>query len=333
MVRLNDRRMLCLAAAVATLCVVSSASARVTGVPTAVARSVDAGRTIWVSLTDKGPEAYLRTLRVEDYVSTRALERMRRRGGNPDPVQSFPLYAPYLTQLEALGAEIVGESRWTNTVALRIRPDQLPAIAELPFVSGLRPTARLRQVEPVAEPIGVPLAKPAGTQQEGDVYSYGASRNQLALLQIPTVHALGLDGTGVRIGVLDTGFKIDNGVFDSLRLVPGGTWDFLNNDSDVDDGEGGSARHGTNVLSLLAGFVPGELIGAAPGAEYALAKSEDISQEVYEEEVHWVEALHWAVDSLGCDLVSSSLGYSNWYTDPAIFDGDSALSTVAADLA
>jgi hypothetical protein len=42
--------------------------------------------------------------------------------------------------------------------------------------------------------------------------------------------------------------------------------------------------------------------------------------------------LEWLVDEHGCDLISSSLGYDDWYED-SDFDGNTAMATIAADLA
>jgi subtilisin family serine protease len=69
----------------------------------------------------------------------------------------------------------------------------------------------------------------------------------------------------------------------------------------------------------------------APASEYVIAKTELVLDEIQAEEDNWVAGLEW-LDSMGCDIVSSSLGYANWYTDDD-FDGNTALSTIAADLA
>lgn len=75
----------------------------------------------------------------------------------------------------------------------------------------------------------------------------------------------------------------------------------------------------------------GGLLGAAPGASYALAKTEDTSDEYPGEEDYWIEGLEW-LDLQGVSLVSSSLGYIEWYSYSDM-DGNTALTTIAADLA
>jgi subtilisin family serine protease len=89
--------------------------------------------------------------------------------------------------------------------------------------------------------------------------------------------------------------------------------------------------HGTATLSICGGLAPGQLIGVAPRAEYALAKTEVMGSETEIEEDYWIAGLEW-LDSLGCELASSSLGYTDWYTY-ADLDGNSAVTTIEADKA
>jgi subtilisin family serine protease len=151
----------------------------------------------------------------------------------------------------------------------------------------------------------------------------------------------------VRVALLDNGFHYaEHAAFDSIRVVA--QRDFVNGDEVVGDeadqpitgDEMGNSQnlHGAQVLSLLAGYHPDHFIGVAPDAEYILAKTEldDNLPELPSEEDRWVAGLEWA-DSLGAQVVNSSLGYNRWddgtgYT-PADLDGETALTSVAAALA
>jgi hypothetical protein len=73
------------------------------------------------------------------------------------------------------------------------------------------------------------------------------------------------------------------------------------------------------------------LIGPAWGADFLLAKTEIREVEIEVEEDKWIAGLEWA-DSAGADIVSSSLGYIDWYTR-GMLDGDTPLCTRAADIA
>ncbi|HUU45991.1 MAG TPA: S8 family serine peptidase [Acidobacteriota bacterium] len=299
-------------------------------VPDAVIEAAASGRPIWAFLKDKGPDL-LPTPSPASWVSPRAAWRMALRGGVYPAGIDRPIHDPYRAALANAGVEIRGASRWLNAIAGVALPADLEAIAALDFVESLRPVALFRRSLPETHEESPGLQKPQVTLVE-DAYDYGPSRRQIAMIQVDRAHAAGFDGTGVRIGFLDSGFRINNGVFDSLRLVPGGTRDFINGDDDVDDNDEVQVQHGTKTLSLCAGFVPGELIGVAPRAEYAVGKVERMNEEIEIEEFDWIAGLEWLVDSIGCDLISSSVGYADWY-EYSDFDGNTALATIAADLA
>jgi subtilisin family serine protease len=97
------------------------------------------------------------------------------------------------------------------------------------------------------------------------------------------------------------------------------------------------SSHGTAVLSVLAGNIPGQIEGTAPGADFLLLKTEDVESEFPCEEDFWAAGAEFA-DSSGADIISSSLGYFNFddstlnykYSD---LDGNTAFVTRAADIA
>ena len=82
----------------------------------------------------------------------------------------------------------------------------------------------------------------------------------------------------------------------------------------------------TLVLSILAGNAPGSLIGPAYGASVALAKTETLLSETPAEEDNWAAAALWA-DSLGADVITSSLSYKDWYAYEDM-DGNTAVITM-----
>ncbi|MFQ6610118.1 MAG: S8 family serine peptidase, partial [Fidelibacterota bacterium] len=92
-----------------------------------------------------------------------------------------------------------------------------------------------------------------------------------------------------------------------------------------------SHNHGTYTLSTLGGSFEGQLYGPAYNAQFLLAKTEDVSQEVPVEEDWYVAGLEWG-ESLGADVASSSLGYIDWYTYEDL-DGQSAVTTIAVNIA
>jgi subtilisin family serine protease len=133
--------------------------------------------------------------------------------------------------------------------------------------------------------------------------------------------------------MMDSGFRKSHEIFRSARLVE--EWDFVNGDSDVEqnlaDPNDYSDSHGTGTWSILGGYKPGELVGPAYGADFLLAKTETDKFEQPIEEDYWVGGIEWA-EALGADVVSSSLGYIDWYSF-ADLDGKTAVTTRAANRA
>jgi hypothetical protein len=91
------------------------------------------------------------------------------------------------------------------------------------------------------------------------------------------------------------------------------------------------------TLSVLGGYKDGQLVGPAFAASFILAKTEDTTSETPVEEDNWAAAAEWA-ESLGVDVISSSLGYLDFdspFTSYGFADmnGDTAISTRAADVA
>ena len=171
--------------------------------------------------------------------------------------------------------------------------------------------------------------------ESDNVYNldYGFSLTQNELSDVPAVHDLGFSGQDVLIGLLDAGFAWRE--HPSLKNADVlAEYDFVFGDSLTDDGD---AAHGTSVFSLIGGFDEGNLIGPAYGAEYVLAKTENINSETNVEEDNFAAALEW-MESLGVDITSTSLGYSEFdegedsytYKD---MDGKTTIVTQASEIA
>lgn len=226
------------------------------------------------------------------------------------------------------GAAIRTISRWLNAVSVSADSLSLENLRGLSFISKITPVAVFKETLPPIE--NMPFRGPA----KPAVFDYGQSQQQVAQLEIDSLHNTGLSGHGVMIGVMDTGFDTSHVAFrrmtDENRVIA--THDFLNGDSNVMDLYTSQRGHGTAVLSCLGGFDEGHLVGTAFGADFILAKTESLYtyEEVFEEDC-WVAAAEW-MESLGVDIISSSLGYTDWY-DTTQLDGHTAVITQAANIA
>ena len=170
----------------------------------------------------------------------------------------------------------------------------------------------------------------------GDSASYGDLFPILQQLGVPAAHRLGFSGAGVRIALLDQGFDARHESLASLRVLPGGTRDFVADDAGVGPEPGdppGSAKHGTAVWSLVGGYRPGQLVGPAFGACFLLARVDDAAADPRADEDRWVAALEWA-ESLGARIVVAPIPFRVFddfaYRDDEL-NGDVARSTRAAD--
>ncbi|HVP57526.1 MAG TPA: S8 family serine peptidase [bacterium] len=285
---------------------------------------------VWVFFADKGgasPSDIQATLDklAGNYDAGAVERRLRIRPDRPFDETDLPLYKPYIETLKSEGVEFRTFSKWLNAASVVATADQIRKLAALPFVVSVRR---------VSGRAGAPevVTSDAPPKEVGALYQYGQAYRQLTQIQVPQLHSEGYTGTGVKVAIFDTGFWLQHEVFASLHKIA--EHDFINGDSITANQPGdpdGQHDHGTMCLSLLAANKPGTMMGPAFDASYILAKTEDISDERPIEEDWWIAAAEWA-DSLGAQVISSSLGYTDWYTYEDM-DGNTAPITIAADLA
>ncbi len=241
----------------------------------------------------------------------------------------------------ALGARIRVRSRWLHAVSADVPAAALRQLLQDRDLRRVQPLGRfkLRGARPSAAP-RIIAAGPGDTcgVTPGDDPVLGPSAMPYRQLNLRPLTDQGVDATGVRIAILDTGFDTSDAAFSGITITA--QHDFVFNDDVVQDEPGkdvaGAQFHGTATWSLFAGNVAGRLHGIARGASFLLAKTEDIRSETRVEEDNYVAALEWA-DSIGVDIVSSSLAYlvfdNGFSYTPSQLNGDVAVTTVAADMA
>lgn len=239
--------------------------------------------------------------------------------------------------VRSMGGRVRHVSRFVHAVSAVLSGNGIVALAGERDVERIQPVGRfVRGPEPGAGRGADARARRAPTAATPDTL-YGAGSWVVRQLNVQALHELGLRGAGVRIAMLDAGFDTGHPLMAGARIVA--QRDFVYGDSVVRDEAGeaaGEMTHGTQTWSLIAANAPGRLFGLAPEAEFLLAKTEFGPTETRIEEDHWVAAVEWA-ESLGVDIISSSLGYLTFddgsryaFTD---LNGDVAVTTVAADSA
>jgi Subtilase family len=251
-------------------------------------------------------------------------------------------------RVAAAGARVRVRSRWLHAISADVPSAVLRTLLQDRDLRRIQPLGRFRLKrgragEPLIDIAPRAARSPAAPGDTcgvtpGDDPVLGPSEMPYRQLHLRPLTDAGVNGTGVRIALLDTGFDTANPAFNGITVTA--QRDFVFSDGIVRDEPGkdlaGAHFHGTSTWSLFAADVPGRLHGIARGAQYLLAKTEDERSETRVEEDNYVAALEWA-DSIGVDIVSSSLGYLRFdngfgYT-PSELNGDVAVTTVAADLA
>jgi len=288
-------------------------------------------RPIWVLFYDKGEgeDAYLRGVINAPQVTERARQRRLQRGTRDIlNYMDVDIPAEYIQQVLSSGAQIRIVSRWFNAISVLASEQEEAYINDLPMVKKTNRVMRvsrrfIKQVD--RDPDG---ADDANIQYE----DYGSSYAQLDQIGVIAAHDSGYTGTDVWVLMLDTGFMTSHSVFSPERIV--GEFDFIQNDSITTNQDGDAAQqhdHGTATASVVGGYEPGSLLGVAYDCSFLLAKTEILDQEIQIEEDYYTAGLEWG-EALGTDIVSSSLGYIDWYTFDQM-DGHTAITTQAVDIA
>ncbi|MBO9700654.1 MAG: S8 family serine peptidase [Sporocytophaga sp.] len=287
----------------------------------------------FVTFTDKSASDYSLNA-PEEFLSPKAIAR-RKAQGIQIQEEDLPVNKNYLDSLNKLGITIKGSSRWLNGVIAETSQEVSEEISKKQFVKSVE---YLQPAEEVSNPLRLSSVSSSVHQQSSSSsIDYGPSLTQNAMIGVPAIHAAGYSGAGKLIAVLDNGFlnantlTFFNHLFQGEKII--GTYDFVSGEENVyDDG-----NHGVNVLSVLAGFEEGKIVGPAYNASFLLLRTENDFSETILEEYNWLLAAEYA-DSAGADIISSSLGYNTFdfpaqdhtYAD---MDGKSTVVTKAAETA
>jgi serine protease AprX len=293
-----------------------------------------------VSFTDKQNSVYS-TNQAIDFLSQKAIDR-RLKYNIAITEEDFPVNQNYVQALENIGVNVINTSRWNNAALVFVSDTTLlPQIQQLSFVINVKKQQIIAknnaantdkwQIFDEINQNQSPLNFPKTT------LDYGLAFQQIIMHEGEFLHELGHRGAGITIAVFDAGFfRLDsinafNVPFALNQII--GTYDFVEMEESVYEDH----SHGTLVLSTMAAFAPTRMIGTAPEANYLLLRTEDAGSEYRVEEFNWLVAAEYA-DSVGVDIINSSLGYTDFddttqnyqYSD---MDGNTTLITKAANLA
>ena len=243
--------------------------------------------------------------RPEQFLSARSIER-RKRQGLPVDVTDLPIAPAYLDSVSRTGIEIVGQSIWNNTLLVKIHKEkELNKLNSLSFIT--------KKLKVFSSPDSITERKRSSFRKELNSWEsvpihYGAAAEQLKSLGGQRIHERGFYGNGMMIAVFDGGFMNVDRIPALHGVKLAGLKDFVVPKSNNIFEE---MEHGTMVLSTMAANAPNLYVGVAPEAQYVLVRCEDERTESLAEEDYWASAAEYA-DSLGVDVINSSLGYHDF---------------------
>lgn len=255
-----------------------------------------------VYLADKKNNSYSKK-HPEAFLSPKAIERRKKLKIKIDK-HDLPISPLYLQQLAQNGFRVYNMSKWNNTVVVELADtQQVERLQQFSFVKGVRKVWESRDSVLVI-PHFSRSSIIKNSRDTTDNY-YGAAYRQADMLNVPELHKAGYRGEGMTIAVIDGGFfNVDSvEALSDVRIL--GTRNFVDAKKSV---YAELQDHGTMVLSCIATHRPQVYVGTAPGASFYLLQSEDTSSEQLVEEDNWCSAVEYA-DSLGVDIITSSLGY------------------------
>jgi hypothetical protein len=263
----------------------------------------------------------------EDHLSPKAIDRRAKYGIKPTETD-FPVNSTYVAAVLRDTNIIFRYSlKWHNAIVVSSDENNLTKIANLPFVKQVKYAGKATKIRVIEAPTFVsPILK----LKENDMTiitlteaEYGASYRQNNQIGVIELHRKGFDGSGVDIAIFDAGFKNINIIPAFVKHQGNGLLTYGYDLVDLDNELTNSDNHGTSCASCFGSYDKGKYVGSAPKAHVTLFRTENGPTEYPVEELNWCKAAEIA-DSLGVDMITSSLGYNRY--------DDSTLSYTHKDL-
>lgn len=266
----------------------------------------------------------------EDYLSAKSIARRERQSISIDETD-LPVNQHYIDSINILGVRVWYTSKWLNLALVQVPPSLADKLQEQSFVDSVALVATGEKLTLSKSSFDWPTSFTVPTSNR-------TSDNQNDLLGIEPMHEAGFKGQNMTIALFDGGYEGTNlssafqHIFENEQLIDYHDYvSFGDNIFTYDD-------HGTSVFSTTGAYLEGQYAGTAYAADYVLYVTEEKGSEFRIEEYNWLFAAERA-DSLGVDIINTSVGYSTGFSDESMdyeyddLDGNSAVITTAANFA
>ncbi len=258
----------------------------------------------WVYLSDREPSP------VNTRISPATIQSRINLGLDLDQVTDQRPSSALIKQVSATGAQLRFLSKWLGAISVSATTEQINRIKEIRGVTEIHAFG------------GVFLAASTKGQVNQEANADNPSLYPaLAQMQTDAFINKGLTGKGIKMGLIDAGFRDADltpvlshlqtrKAVKSVRdfVVPKRSPRFFRGPADSLD------THGTTVLKMVAGYdsTKARWLGCATGVDLYLARTDDAKHEYRAEEDQWLAAMEW-MDSSGVRLINSSLGYGKGF--------------------
>ncbi len=243
----------------------------------------------------------------ENFLSIKSIERKKKFNLPVLTINDLPVNKKYIDTIIPFLHQHLQTLKWFNGIVVLANNNLTDSLKGFKFIKDItligyeKDNEFFKEID-LLEKVNLLEKKFEKDEKVDSSLYYGFATNVIYFNKIQKLHQLNLKGKNINIAVIDVGFNnaVNNPYFKNSNIK--NTVTFSENQNDF---------HGLSVLGCLAANIPYQYVGAAPEANYYLFSSENVNFEYPIEEYYWAKSAEIA-DSIGVDLISSSLGYSEF---------------------
>ena len=171
---------------------------------------------VWLYFTDKKGSMPI-------VLDQRTIDRRAKNGIHTNDLwYDLTISKNYINQISSLGITIKNESRWLNAISVICTLSDLERIAAFSFIKQIKPVVGHQKRSNIEYPDISPYSRD---------FDYGNALEQIEQINVNELHEQGYTGSGVRILVMDTGFKLTHNALREINVIDQWAADNENNDA------------------------------------------------------------------------------------------------------